>query len=105
MKFPEDKVQFVDRPELPETFVDSVNPFTLEGQITRMEFCVTRIGKVELAKQPHPKRYPICRIVMTPEAVIDTFNQLQNLINVMENTGLAKRHPPLAINTPPVTMQ
>ena len=93
MKYPDDKVTYIDIPDVFETFVDSVNTFTLEGQITRMELCVTRIGEINPPKEPSPKRYPACRLILTPEAVVDIHNRLKGMISIMEKTGVISRKP------------
>ena len=37
------KYQYVDRPEVAETFADFVNRIQFDGQTLRFEFCVSRI--------------------------------------------------------------
>ena len=97
---PEAKAQYVDRPELAETFVDSIRLTTFDGQALRMEFCVTRLDEPKQSSQPTGKRYPACRLVMPPETVVELYNRLGGLIAAMEKRGVVKRGAP---NTPPKT--
>jgi hypothetical protein len=43
MKIPPEQVQDVDRPELNESFVDSLALSTFDGAAARLTFCVTRM--------------------------------------------------------------
>ena len=68
---PTRKTQYVDRPEMTETFADSIRTTTFDGQTLRLEFCVTRAGE---QKAPGPQvafQYPVCRLVMAPDTVVD----------------------------------
>lgn len=85
------QTQYVDRPEITETFADSIHTTTFDGRTLRLELCVTR---VEERKPPNARtgsRYPVCRLVMPPDAVVDLYNRLQRLIAVMEKRGVVKR--------------
>jgi hypothetical protein len=74
MKLPEEQVTHIDRPEIPETFVDSLGLITLDGPITRLELCVTRMDKPNPPSPPTAKRYSVCRLVLAPEAIIALAN-------------------------------
>ena len=91
MKLPPNQVQEIDRPELTETFVDSLGNGSFDGQTARLTLSVTRLDPISPSKPPTAKRYPACRLVLPPDAVIALFNQLQQLIGVMEQHGLVKR--------------
>ena len=91
MKLPREQVQEIDRPELTETFADALGNGSFDGQTARLAFCVTRLDPIEPPKPPTAKRYPVCRLVLPPDAVIELFNQLQQLIGLMEKQGLVKR--------------
>lgn len=91
MKIPKDKLKYVDIPEIAETFVDSARFFTLEGQLIRMELCVIRMDEPAPPKQPTARQYPACRLVITAEAAVDIYNQLQSAINVLAQQGIVKQ--------------
>lgn len=74
-----------------ETFADSLGVLMFDGQVGRIEFCVTRLDPQSNPQSPSAQRYPICRMVLTPEAFLDLYNQLQKLITAMERDGLVHK--------------
>ena len=90
MKLPESQIHYVDRPEISETFVDSLGVITFDGN-TRLELCATRLDLPKPPDPPTAKRYPVSRIVMTPEATVAVFNQLQNIMNLLQQAGLVTK--------------
>lgn len=91
MKIPEKNIRYVDLPELSETFADSTRLILFDGQSARIEFCITRMDEPKPPKEPTAKRYPVCRLVLTPEAALNLSNNLQNIINAMQKNGIVKR--------------
>jgi hypothetical protein len=55
------RVKFVDRPELPETFADSLHTLVWDGQTLRIEFCVTRYPEIPEGADAVANRLPACR--------------------------------------------
>jgi len=90
MKLPESQIRYVDRPEISETFVDSLGVVTFDG-ITRLELCVTRLDPPNPPDQPTAIQSPVCRIVMTPEATVVLYNQLQNIMNLLQQAGVVTK--------------
>ena len=88
------QIRFVDRPEVCETFADSIRAISFDGQTLRMEFCVTRMDQPKPPEPQTARQYPTCRLVLTPKAGLDLFNQLQRFISTLEKTGVLKRTPP-----------
>jgi hypothetical protein len=89
---PGPQVEYVDLPDMPETFVDSIRMVRFDGVTMRAELCVTRIGE----REPFIiKRYPACRLVLTPEAAVELARQLQKIVAAMEQRGKLKREKPL----------
>lgn len=93
MKLPPEQIQDVDLPEMPETFADSLGMSYFDGQAHRLTFCVHRFNPPKPPKPPTAKKYPSCRIVMTPECVIELFNQLNQVMAGMQKMGLIKIEP------------
>jgi hypothetical protein len=91
MKLPEEQITHINRPEIPETFVDSLGLITLDGPITRLELCVTRMDEPKPPAVPTAKRYSVCRLVLAPEAVIALANQLNNIMSHLQKAGLVTR--------------
>ncbi len=99
MKLPEGRIRYCDCPDLAETFVDSLGVVTFDGT-TRLELCVTRLDPPKPPDPPTARRYPVSRIVMTPETTVALFNQLQNIMNLLREAGLVTKQegqPPEAI--------
>ena len=94
MQIPDERIQFVDIPELAETFADSVGSFTFDGQALRVEFCVTRHDQPKPPQPPSARRYPACRLVLTPEATVTFALQLQGLLQQLEKQGSLVARPP-----------
>lgn len=88
------QVDFVDRPELAETFVDSVRHVTFDGATVRAEMCVTRFEEGTAPGAAAARQYPAARLVMRPDAAVDLFVRLQRLIALMEKRGIVKREAP-----------
>jgi hypothetical protein len=102
MKLPEEQIQHIDRPEIPETLVDSLGLITLDGPLTRLELCITRMDKPNPPSQPTAKRYSVCRLVLTPDATIALSNQLNNILSHMHKAGFVTKNegqPPEAPKT------
>jgi hypothetical protein len=85
---PATEVEYIDLPDLQETFVDSVRIVHFDGMTMRAELCVTRIEDREPVTV---KRYPACRLVMTQDAALYLFKQLQQIVTAMEQRGKLKR--------------
>ena len=91
---PEPKKQYVDRADLTEVYADSVRNVTFDGSTIRAELCVTRLEESTPPAPAIAKQYPICRVAMRPDAAVDLFVRLQQLMGWMEQRGLIKRQPP-----------
>ena len=88
---PDLPVSFVDRPEVSETFADSVHSIHFDGQTMRMELCATRLSRPDPSARPTAMHYPVCRLVLTPTATIDLFNKLQQVMAHLEKSGAVKK--------------
>jgi hypothetical protein len=82
------KLEHVDLPELPETFADSINQVFFDGQTLRINFGVTRVDPP--AQPQTARRYPACRLVLTPGAAVELMNQIQRLTAGMIQAGVLK---------------
>ncbi len=92
------KVQYTDRPDLPETFVDSIHATFFDGQTFRIEFCVTRMEEHRPPNPPVASRFPVCRLVIPPKTMIEFFNQLHGFMEALESNGMLQR---VEFDTPP----
>jgi hypothetical protein len=93
MRVAPEQVQDVDRPDLNETFVDSLALSTFDGAAARLTFCVMRMQEPQPGRAPQFKRYPVCRMVLTPQATVDLFNRLNQMMGALQKLGLVKIEP------------
>jgi hypothetical protein len=91
MSLPSDKFPLIDRPDVLEVFSDSISTSFSDGQTFRLEFCITRFDDPHPPKPPSGKKYPVCRLVLTQNALVQTFNQLQNFMKILEQQGIVKK--------------
>ena len=84
------QVTYVDRVDCPETFTDSVNSVFFDGQTMRIEFGITRMNEVKQGQPLTGRRYPACRLVLTPTAAIDLINKMQQTGAALAQAGLIK---------------
>ncbi len=86
------KLEFVDRPELVETFADSVRGVMFDGSVLRVELSVTRLADPGTAGgQASMTRQPACRLVLTASGAVELFNQLQQVMGALAQQGVVKR--------------
>ena len=96
---PDPQISYVPNESIPETFADSVRELSFDGQTMRIELCTTRVDPLQATQ----KQYPVCRLVLTPNCGIDLFNKLQQILKVLEKSGVVKRN--LPIQSAPSTVQ
>jgi hypothetical protein len=88
------KYQYVDRPEVAETFADFVNRIQFDGQTLRFEFCVTRMeDQPASGGGPTGTRYPACRLVLSAAAAVDLMNKMQQITAGLIKAGVLKADP------------
>lgn len=90
MKLPENQIHYIDLPEISETFVDSFGTMMFDGQTARIELRVTRMDDIKPPVKPTARRYPAVRLVLTPDALLELSNNMQNLINILKKEGIIK---------------
>ena len=85
---PNTPMRRVERHDLEETFADALGTSTFDGSIVRIELCVQRLDPPEPSRPPSATVHPVCRLVLAPATVVDLYNQLTQIIGVMEQKGL-----------------
>jgi hypothetical protein len=70
---------YVDAPEISETFADSIQGVLFDGQTLRITFVVNRMDPPNPPNPTTGKRYPVCRLVLTPSGIGELMNQLNQL--------------------------
>jgi len=83
--------QYVDRPEVSETFADFVQRIQFDGQTLRLEFCVSRLDDHKPGTPVTGKRYPTCRLVLSAAAAVDLMNKMQQITSGLVKAGVLKQ--------------
>jgi hypothetical protein len=86
-------VRFIDRPEVTETFADSITNVTFDSQTLRLELAVTRLDDVKPNTPLTGRRYPACRLVLSPSAALDLINRVQQIATATTQAGTLKATP------------
>jgi hypothetical protein len=87
-------IKYVDLPDLPETFADSVNSVSFDGQTLRVEFGVTRYDHASEQRPTSGRRYPASRLVLTRGAAVEMINRLQQVATAITQSGQSKSNAP-----------
>ena len=85
--------RYVDRPDTPETFADSITALFFDGQTLRIEFAVTRVDEVKQNAPITGRRYPACRVVLPPSAAVELINRMQQVGAALTQAGVVKANP------------
>jgi hypothetical protein len=83
-------IKYTDLPELGETFADSVNSVSFDGQTLRIEFGVTRFDQAAGQQPTSGRRYPACRLVLTRSAALEMIGRLQQMATAITQAGQGK---------------
>ena len=86
-------IRYVDRPDVGETFANSITGLVFDGQTLRIEFSVTRVDEVKPDAPISGRRYPASRIVLSPGAAIELINRMQQIGAALTQAGVAKTAP------------
>lgn len=85
--------RYIDRPDCPEEFADSINSVFFDGQTMRIEFGITRMDEMKQNAPLTGRRYPAVRLVLPPAAAVDLINRMQQTGAAMSQAGLVKPRP------------
>src|SRR5436190_18616083 len=83
--------RYVDRPELEETFADSITGLFFDGQSLRIEFAVSRVDEIKPNTPITGRRYPACRLVLPPAAAVELINRMQQIGSALAKAGLVRQ--------------
>jgi hypothetical protein len=96
---------YVDIPEIPESFADSLEKMSFDGMTFKFEFVVNRLDPVSPPKPPTGHKYPSCRLVMPMAGALSLYAQLEQLMKLLEQQGVIKKGVPQQPPPAPVTIQ
>ena len=83
-------IRYIDRPDIDERFADSVTGMIFDGQTLRLEFAVTRFDEIKPNTPISARRYPSCRVALSPAAAVDLINRLQQVAAALTQSGAAR---------------
>ena len=75
------KLRYQDRPDVNETFADSIRSCIFDGQVVRIEFTVARFDDPGALGVLEGRQVPVSRMVLSRTAVAYLFNRLGQLNN------------------------
>jgi hypothetical protein len=88
------KLRYQDRPEIGETFTDSIRTCIFDGQNVRIEFTVGRFEDPGALGVIEGKQVPVSRLVLSAPALIELLNRLGQVTESMRKAGILKITPP-----------
>ena len=83
-------IHYLDRPDMAETFADSLTGLRFDGQTLRIEFGVTRMDSVQANAPITGRRYPACRLVLPTTAAVDLINRMLQIATTLRQAGVVK---------------
>jgi len=86
-------IRYVDRADMAETFADSITGLVFDGQTLRIEFGVTRLDDVKANAPRTARRYPACRLVLSPVTAVELINRMQQIGAALTQAGVVKAAP------------
>jgi hypothetical protein len=85
------QLSYVDRPEISETFVDSLARAWFDPlHNLRMEFVVNRLDDANPPSPMTGKSVTACRIVIPAPGLVDLYAKLGALISVLQQQGIVR---------------
>ena len=79
-----------------ETFADSLGDVMFDGQILRLEFCVTRLDELKPQGTPTGHRHVVSRVALTTEGAVQLMNAAQQIAAALKQAGVLKETPNVA---------
>src|ERR1700760_1565899 len=85
------QLTYVDRPEISETFVDSLaRSWCDASHNVRMEFVVNRLDDAKPGSPPTGKAVTACRLAMPLAAALDLHAKLGAMINMLQQQNVIR---------------
>ncbi|HTV89201.1 MAG TPA: hypothetical protein VME41_09305 [Stellaceae bacterium] len=81
---------YVDRPEIADTFVDSLRRATFDGVNVRIEFTVNRLDDPQPPSRPTGRALTACRVIIPLTGFLAMTKQLDALVNTLRGQGVLR---------------
>ena len=88
--------RYVDRPEVSETYADSVEEIIFDGIVLKIDLATVRWDDVTPPKKPSGKRVTSCRLVLSANGALELANRLTQIMQALEKTGAIRTVAPTA---------
>lgn len=82
--------KYVDRVDVAETFVDSIENVVFDGVTLRLDLAVTRWDEIKPPAPPTGQRVMTCRLAIAAPAVVDLANKIAGLMAQLQKSGAVK---------------
>jgi hypothetical protein len=82
------QLTYADRPEISETFVDSLWRVSFENMLLKMEFVVNRVDDPNPPATPTGRAMTACRIVIPITGMIEMLGKLQAIVAQLQAAGV-----------------
>jgi hypothetical protein len=92
---PEFTIEFVDRPDLHWAFVDTSSTSVENKAVCKLEFSTLRWSPPGPGLQASAKQYPVCRLAMSVNAMIELHKKLTHILQQLEAEGVVNRAEPV----------
>jgi len=83
-------IRYIDRADVMETFADAISGLVFDGQTLRIEFAVTRLDDVRPNSPISGRRYPACRLALSPAAAVELINRMQQVGAALRQAAAAR---------------
>jgi hypothetical protein len=81
---------YVDRPEVSEIFVDSLEKIRFDGSSIRMELTINRLDNPQPSGAAVGRKVTACRLITSPAGLLSIAGALNNLIANLQQQGILK---------------
>ena len=88
---PEVSIEFVDRPDLHWAFVDTSATSVENKAVCKLEFCTLRWAPPGPGLQTTAKQYPVSRLAMSVNTMIELHKKLTHILQQLEAEGVVNR--------------
>lgn len=88
------KLRKKDRPEVNETFADTLGLSMWDGQTLKIELCVIRWDEPRPPSLPSGEQVVAARLVLSAKCAVELLNQLTQLGSALQQAGIIHQNPP-----------
>lgn len=92
---------YVDRPEVSETFVDSLEKCMFDGLTVRLEFVVNRFEQPNPGEQPAAQKLTAVRLLMTVPGFLSILAHGNNMLATLQKQGVVQPVPMPPVGSKP----